>query len=377
MRRDAVVAAVAIIALLVVAALGHHDEAPKAATHASTDFSFGGYRGWYGLLAREGVHVERFREHHDALAASGAGTLIVAFPADGLPSEWNAAERDAVRAWVRGGGRMVDVGLTPSVDRHDADGERVFLTVARRASGTLRGPWAPVVGALAERGASRLVPAKHARVETLLRDDAGALVVRYRSGRGEVVGVADAALFENREIGRSGDARLAYLVARGSGAPVAFDEAIRGDIAVKAWYRALNAPELLGLSLAAFAGLSWLAYGIVPLGPAVRLRAAREPAGDEFVDAVAALYERARVRDHARDVLARAAHRTLARAPQTAETAALARRIAEAEAGSTGSDAGLVAFAQVARDVRENEPGMTTGRRSGARATRRGARRLR
>ncbi len=363
MRRDYVVGALAVIALLVVSTLGHPEQAPQAPTHASGDYSFGGYRAWYDLLAREGIRVERFRQHHDELRASGADTLIVSFPASpgfaaGPGTDWNAHERDAMRAWVRAGGKMADVGITPAVDENDAKGELITGQTVRAAGGALRGPWASLVGDVGDHGSLRLVPVKHARVQTLLADSAGTLVARYRYGRGTVVSIANAGWFENRAIGRAGDARLAYLVVRALGGTVAFDEAIRGDIVEKPWYRALTAPELLALGIAAVAGLLWLAYGIVPLGPAVPLRAPREPASDEFVDAVAALYRRARARDHARDALAKDARRALERAPRTPANAALAGRIDAGAATPVTSDAALVAYAQVARAARENEPGM-------------------
>jgi hypothetical protein len=369
-RRDLVVAAIAVAALLAVSLLARHDGAPPAATHGSADFSYGGYRAWYDLLAREGVRVERFRRHHDTLARSGVRTLIVAFPQPPVAAEWNAAERDALRAWVRAGGRIVDIGLTPAVDKDDGKGELVFLSPARPHPGALRGPWTGLVRTLAERGASRLAPVKGAHVETLLVDDAGALVVRYREGRGEVIGVADAALFENRDLAQGDDARLAYLAAGTHPGTVAFDEAIRGDIVEKPWYAALTAPELVALAIAALAGLLWLAYGIVPLGPAVSLRAPREPTSAEFIDAVAALYARAAIRDHARDALARDARRTLERAPRTRRNAELAERIAQGAREPVASDAELIAFAQVARAARENERTMIDGRGNAGRVRR-------
>jgi hypothetical protein len=395
-KRDLVIAGVALAAVVGVSLIGHRPESPKAATHASGDYSFGGYRAWYELLAREGIDVARFRLHHDALRDSGIDTLIVAFPDDGLPSSWSPAEGAALRAWVRAGGRVVSVGDAP-VGGDDAP---VVLDGVRPERGPLRGPWAAYAGALGDRGTERLVrpkpaaPRKRARgarlitaagktpprapahVDTLLADRAGALVVRYRYGRGEVLAVATGALFENRALGRADDARLAFLVAqpRPAGAKrravVAFDEAVRGDVVEKAWYRALDAPELVALALAALAGLLWLLYGIVPLGPAVRLRAAREPTSEEFLDAVAALYERARARDHARDALVAEARRALERAPRTAENAALAQRVAAAAHEPLANDAALLAVAKLARTARENSKSMMMDRAHDGRARR-------
>jgi hypothetical protein len=370
-----VVGAIALLALLAVPLLNRHDETPQAATRSSADFSFGGYRAWYELLAREGLRVQRFRRHHDALRSSGIDTLVVAFPDKQLPHLWGPSERDALRAWVRNGGRLVDIGLTPRAGKDDAKGESVFLDDARGAVGALRGSWSTFVAAVPNRGPYRLVPEKGHRVETLLRDRAGSLVVRYRYGRGEVIGVAAAGAFENRALGAGDDARLAYLVARPgrAGGAVAFDEAIRGDVVEKPWYKALTVPELVALALVGLAGLLWIAYGIVPLGPPIRLRPPREPTSEEFVDAVASLYQRARARDHARDALVADARRALARAPDTAPYRALAARLEAAEAEPLRDDATLVAVALLARNAREEIVRATSPDR-GIAAAARGAR---
>ncbi len=364
MKRDVVVGALVLAVLVAVSLLGHRPDGPQAATHASADYSFGGYRAWYELLAREGVRVARFRRHHDALRESRIDTLIVAFPDAPVRSSWDASEHNALRAWVRGGGHLVDIGLWPSSGKDNAKGDLAFLddTAGERGAsgaakrGALHGPWAALVESLGDRGKWRLIAAEHAHVDTLLADRSGALVVRYRYGRGEVTGIATGALFENRALGRGDDARLAYLAAQPQhGGVVAFDEAVRGDIVEKPWYRALDTPELVALAVAALAGLLWLLYGIIPLGPAVRLRAPREPTSEEFVDAVAALYERAHARDHARDALVADARHSLERAPRTAENAALAARFAAAATEPLANDAALVALAKLARTAREND----------------------
>lgn len=377
MKRDTVVAALVLAVLVGVSLLGHRPEAPKAATRASGDYSFGGYRAWYELMAREGVAVTRFRRHHDALRETRIDTLVVAFPDDPIPSAWSAAEHTALRAWVRGGGRLVDIGLWPTVSNDDDKGDAVYLHDTSKDRGphgatALHGPWAALVGSLgAGRGPYRLAPQKRARAETLLADGRGALAVRYRFGRGEVIGISSAAFFENRALGRADDARLAFLAARpGHGGAVAFDEAVRGDLVEKPWYRALDAPVLVALAVGALAGVLWLLYGIVPLGPPVRLRAAREPTSEEFVGAVAALYERARARDHARDALLADARRSLEHAPRTAENAALAARVAAAATEPLANDAALVALAQLARTARENRTTMVMARAHNNRARR-------
>ena len=356
MRRDIVIAVLALAALFGVA-LFHREPPPAGQTRASGDFAAGGYRGWYDLLGREGITVERFRQHHDELPQTGIDTLIVAFPDGDVPEFWNAAERDALRAWVRKGGHLVDVGVTPYVDKNDGKGELIFAQdTPKGPAGTLRGPWSSLISAWQNRGGLRLVPEKGAHVRTLLADRGGALVVSYRYGSGAVVSIVDASVFQNDALGRTDDARLAYLAGRPSTprGVVAFDEAVRGGIAERAWYRALDAPELVALAILGLAGLLWLLYGIVPLGPAVRLNAPREPTSAEFLDAVAALYGRARARDHARDELVADARRALERAPSLPDNIELGRRIDALSITPVADDAALVVVAQIARTAREN-----------------------
>jgi hypothetical protein len=355
MRRDLVTAAACLVALLVVSVLGAQKAAPsKDATRSSTDYAFGGYRAFYELLAREGVPVERFRAEHDTLD-DDTDTLVAAFPAGVFGAYWNDAERAAVQQWVRGGGRLIDIGETPPTAHEDPRAETVVGTDTAGDRGPLHGTWAAEVRSLPDRGTVRIIIQSGKHAETLLADRAGILVARYRLGRGDVIAVSNASWFENRNLGRGDNARLAYLAAqpRHRGGSVAFDEAIRGDIAAKPWYLALDVPERVGLALLALAGLAWLAYGFLPLGPPVRLRPPREPTSREFLDAVAALYARARARDHARDALLADARRSLERAPQTPESRALQAQADAAANRPVPNDAALVGLALLARTARE------------------------
>lgn len=354
MTRDRAVAALLLLALLVVGYLGARPAA-TGTTRASADATAGGYRAWYELEEREGLRTARFRRHHDALGSERIDTLIVAFPGAGVPARWDRGEDRALDAWVERGGYAVAVGPAPSTGAAPKAGD-VTAHIAHGVPGALRGPWSAYVHDLRERGTLRIVAPRSVHPATLLADGAGALVVRYRQGRGTYLAVASAAPFENHVLGTGDNARLAFLLAqpRRSGGVVAFDEAVRGDIVEGPWYRALDAAEKLALAIAAFAGLLWLLGGLVRLGPPVRLRAPREPTSAEFVDAYAALYARARSRDHARDALVADARRALERAPRTAENGALAARAEAAAHTPVGDDAALVAVARLARTIRED-----------------------
>lgn len=356
MRRDLIAAIAGIVVLVVVAFVTAPKPAgPTFATRSSDDYAFGGYRAWYEVLAREGVAVERFHRHHDALPDANIDTLVLAFPANEAAAFWDASERSALRQWVRAGGRLIDIGLTPPTSADDGKQDAVLGDDTEGDDGPLTGSWAGLVARLPVREDLRLVAQPHHRVETLLRDRAGIIVARYRLGRGEIVAVAPASTFQNHEIGRGDAARLAYLLGtpRRPGGHVAFDETVRGDVTEKAWYLALDVPERVALGIAALAGLLWLAYGLFSLGPPVRLRAAREPTSEEFLDAFAALYGRSRAREHARDALVLDARRNLEHAPRTPATVALGARIDAAADDPVPDDATLVAVAVLARTARE------------------------
>jgi hypothetical protein len=379
-RRDLIGALALLFVVFLVALLVPRAGEQTPPTRASGDVAGGGYAAWYELLAREGVHVTRFHARHAELGADGIDTLILAFPARGVEVTWDGAERDAVHAWVRAGGRLVDVGPAPSVGREDGDHTGAELRAVTGRPGALRGPWARLVGALAPRGDGRIVAPARVHATTLLADHAGALVVRYREGRGEVVAIASAVPFENASLAHGGAARLAYLAAapQRAGAVVAFDEAVRGDLVDRPWYRALDVRERLALAFLALAALAWLAYGFLPLGPAVTLRVAREPTSEEFVDAFAALYGRAHARGRASDALLADAARRLERAPATAPNVRLAAQIAAARAQPPTDDRALIALAVLTRSVREETTrGPNLDRRSGPPARRAGTRRRR
>jgi len=405
-RRELIGALVLLALVFILSLLVPHAVEQTPPTRGSDDVAGGGYAAWYELLAREGVHVTRFHARHAELGAEGIDTLILAFPAQGVEVSWDGAERDAIDAWVRAGGVLVAIGPAPRVGREagehtaavgedeanhapvaptriapmDVSVAPAGLQTVTARPGALRGPWAQLVGALAARGDARIVAPPGVHATTLLADHAGALVVRYREGLGEVVAIASAVPFENGSLAHGDDARLAYLVAAPAraGALVAFDEAVRGEIVDRPWYRALDVRERLALVFLALAGLAWLAYGFLPLGPAVTLRATREPTSEEFVDAFAALYGRAHARGRASDALLSDAARRLERAPATPTNVQLAAQLATVRAQPPTDDRALLALAVLTRSVREETTrGRDPDRRAGPLARRVSARRRR
>jgi hypothetical protein len=291
---DLGLAALLLAGITIVALLKNGRPDGGVNSFASTDFRSGGYAAWYLLMEREGVAVERF-ERRPADLDAAIDTLIAAYP-PGPPAE-NArrpADRAALAQWVRAGGRLIVLG---TADPFTGEGPR------------LHG-------------------------------------LRTAYGRGAIVAIRDPEEFDNAAIARGDNARLAFALARprAPGGIVAFDEALHGTIVDRRWWNVIGLPQRVALGGIAFAVLIALIGGALRLGPPVSLRAAREPASDEFVAAVAALYARSHARRAALQLFAAGARDAGGNAAQEL------RRLAERPAPS---DRDLIAGAALARSIRE------------------------
>jgi hypothetical protein len=353
--RDRIVAVVLLIALVLAAAFGTQSKRDTTRTRSTYFYNPGGAAAWYELAQRERLPVTRFALHHSELTQRAAGTLVQTLPGPMLGIEWQNGDNTRVHDWISAGGHLVVVGAFEPDTQDKSEFDLAYHQKFGNA-GALRGPWSERITRLPLRGDLRLdVPKRHAQV--LLSDALGALVVRVTTGKGWVTESITIDPIENANIGTDDNAVLAYLLldpdhAR---APIAFDEGIHGFTGeVRPWYQALTSGELLALAIALFAVLLWLAEGAFPLGPPVRIIPPREPTSAEFIDAVAALYARARARLRAADTLIADARRSLERAPRTPEALALAARIDAAADTPPNEDAQLVALARLAYHARKD-----------------------
>jgi hypothetical protein len=292
--RDNVLALLVLAGIVLLALLNGRPSPGSTDTFASTDYRSGGYAAWFELLGREGVAVERFERRPANLDAS-IDTLIAAVPVVPAGSDARGpADFGALAQWVRAGGRLITLGNAKPL------AGRTPLLVA------LRTPY----------------------------------------GRGEIVSVGDPRVFDNALLTKADNARLAYALARPrrAGGIVAFDETLHGTIVDRRWWQVIDVPQRVALGGIALAVLIALAGSALRLGPAVTLRAAREPASDEFIAAVAALYQRTKSRRAAIALLARGACNA------NGEAAAQLRLLADRPAPA---DRDLIASAVLARTIRE------------------------
>jgi hypothetical protein len=292
--RENVLALLVLAGIVLLALLNGRPPAGGSDTFASTDYRSGGYAAWYELLRREDVAVERFERRPANLDAS-IDTLIASTPV--VPAGLDArgpADIGALAQWVRAGGRLITLGNPKPL------AGRTALLVA------LRTPY----------------------------------------GQGEIVSVADPHVFDNALLTKADNARLAYALARPrrAGGIVAFDETLHGTIVDRRWWQVIDVSQRVALGGIALAVLIALAGSALRLGPAITLRAAREPASDEFIAAVAALYQRTKSRRAALALLAWGACHA------NGEAAAQLRLLAERPAPA---DRDLIAGAVLARTIRE------------------------
>jgi hypothetical protein len=348
-RIDAFRAALAVAGLVLVAVLTRPPQAPALDTYSASDTRSGGYAAWEALLQREGVAVERFERRPIELDGT-IDTLIDAYgTAPPAPDIRLDADTRALGDWVRAGGRLLLLGDTPAL----AAQERRLLRRpvwrdSRRTGGALDAPaFGNALARLATFSDRRFMRDGMAGTRPLVADRGGPFVVRVRLGRGAIVYVSDPRMFANAALARDDNARLAYLLARprGRGRIVAFDEALHGALIGRSWIATLSVPVRVGLAGAGLVILIALAGGALRLGPPVALRAAREPASDEFIAAFAALYRRARARRDAIALLAGGADRA-------GETAMQLRFLRERQ---TPTDADLIRSAALARTLRREQ----------------------
>lgn len=290
--------ALVVVAVVVLSVIGVTRQAAQRAdveSYSSYDVASGGYRAWYEMLQREGLHVERF-ERLPAFLDAGLDTLVWSDPLPGDPrtSGTTAVDVRALEDWVKAGGRLVYLGF-------DDDAAKTGVLKLPATTGYTRTVRAPLFSpALRAAGIARVGwPASRRFVSTrgsvaLVADGFGRLAVRYAYGRGRVTAIVERGVFGNSRLGAPDNARLAYVLVQPGrpGGRVAFDEAVHGFLVPEHWWEIVPRPFLIGVLCAAFALLVAFAGAAVRLGPPIVPPRLREPTSLEFLDSVAGLLDR-------------------------------------------------------------------------------------
>ena len=328
--------ALVVVAVVVLSAVGVARQAaqsPNVESYSSYDVASGGYRAWYEMLEREGLHVERF-ERLPAFLDAGLDTLIWSDPLPGDPrtSGTTAVDVRALEDWVKAGGRLVYLGFDdgaaktgvlrlPATAGVTRTVRALSFSPALRGAGVTRLAWPASRRFAGTRGSSELVA-----------DRFGRLAVRYAYGHGQVTAIVERGIFSNARLGAPDNARFAYVLAQPGrpGGRVAFDEAVHGFLVPEHWWEIVPRPFLIGVLCAVLALLVAFAGAAVRLGPPIVPPRLREPTSLEFLDSVAGLLDRGHGGRQAVADAVRSTKRTVAGAlglPDDAPNESLAARI--------------------------------------------------
>lgn len=335
-----VVLGVAAAVLAANLALGELDDAtrdPSGPASSSFATTPEGAAAYAELLERYDHPVLQLRAELDEARLDPAATLVLLDP-----PALSAEDRDAVRAFVTAGGRLVgsgrrvgslagDLGVLPSGRVHVADnaGALPFVERVRTA------------GDAAWDGGT----ATQARV--LLGSRRAPFLLEQRIGAGRALLLADSSPLRNRLLDGADNASLGLQLAGPASRPVLFAESVHGyreatGIAAipGRWWWVLGGLGVAALAYALAAGRRF--------GPAERKERELPPPRIEFADAIATALAKARPRGQAVETARRVARGRLARAARLSP------------------DASDEAFRRAAQELRLGEEGVeaTLGRRT-------------
>jgi len=336
--RDIALLAIAIALITTFNLLGARNgeqQAQSLDSYSTYDAASGGYRAWYELLQREKVGVERF-EQRPAFLGRKLDTLVWSEPIAFDPRQTLNTKADvrALQDWVRAGGRLVYLGhdenaakqgvlklpRTKTLKNANNGGKNLTIAAQLRSDG---------IGRVAFDTDLRWRTPKRATV--LVADSDGPLALSYSYGKGQIVAVLDETAFENVRIARADNARLAFVLANPrAGGRVVFDEAAHGYLVPETWWQIMPRPLLIALAIAVVALAIAFTGAAIRLGPPLTPPARTDATSAEFIDSLAALFERGRAAAKALEEVVRSTTRIVAVAlgvPDDAPAASIAKRI--------------------------------------------------
>src|SRR5450755_11335 len=271
---------------------------PYSDTQSSYDAGQGGYRALFEVLQREHIDVQRFERHPAFLDGSIDVYVLSEVGAD--PNHpvgpLAGADIESTAAWVRNGGRLVLIGgdydgqpalKTPFIDSVGAHRDRARPVIST--------PLAQGVRSLAGSSANRIPLARSIGQAPIALDRSGIVVSAYQLGKGEVIIVTDPTLFQNRNLARADNARLALdLVTAGLGPHpvVAFDEFSHGYQIGETLWSVLPKPVQAALVIVCAALFALLISTFFRFGPVARLPVDTERTSAEYLASMAALLAR-------------------------------------------------------------------------------------
>ena len=294
-----IVAFVGCVGLLVL--LGYERTkvtTPHVSVYSTYDTGPNGYRALYEVLRRAGVSVSRFERNVPTLEPSIKTLIITGYEDDLSAKPIDSHDADALRAFVRNGGRVVAIDtqfagaddITPAAGTSLPANGTAAVVLARNAF---------TAGVGSVRGSIGWVfPFKDPHGIPLLANAHGSVAVWYRFGRGEVIAITAPALFGNAQLRNADNLRFAYNAIAGHGT-AAFDEYVHGyDDRIGAW-AALPTPVHAAIWIVIAIGAIALIGANVPFAPPYLPDPPDERTSADYINAIAELMRRSRRKEPA------------------------------------------------------------------------------
>jgi hypothetical protein len=281
-------AAVALVLMAGTVVIGPGERKSESSVPSSYSPDSGGALAAYLLLEDLHYDVHRSEESPAALDGHGRGAvLIIAEPTE----EPSNRERESLRAFVQGGGRILFCG----------DSVAKFFREANVSPERGYGEWKEYAANLPSyftRGAGTVVMRPKALWEhpgrrqiALYGDSSGAVVAAWRIGEGEVLWWAAATPLTNTGIRRGANLEL-FLNAVNAASTIYWDEYFHGE-RTSLWAYVESTPIAWALAQAALLLLAVLFTFSRRSGPIMGPPIASRLSPLEFVDTLGGLYQRA------------------------------------------------------------------------------------
>lgn len=350
---DGALALAGLLIIAILAVLRSSTGTARLSVPSTYDTGPNGYAALYELLARQGVNVTRYEAAYGDLPHGAALAVAGDYAIDRIAASANAL--DGLRSWVAAGHMLFVLGETsPGARRALRIPDVQSLGTARPQASTAcafipsrRG--LRVVSQFAS-GYARGCSASRAAV---LRTGGVAPAIEYSLGRGSVFVSTTPEIFDNLDLPRAQNARVAYDVfSRAPG--LAFDERPYGYARGRSFWEVLGWPVRVAAAIALLAVLLAAVGANVPFAPPYEEPDAGGRDTSAYIASLASMLERAGA---AREIVGRLCARSeqvlVRRAGVDERAAQLRRRAGELARISDPAQADVVAAGELFAAVRK------------------------
>ena len=277
LRRGLIVVGVIVALNLAIVILGRwldpQTSGPFGSSYVTTEVGVG---AWHDVLVDLDRAVEQSRIPFPESTFGESTTVVVVNPDS---DEFDRGYADALVSHARSGGRVLLVG----VEEEDSLFDLAFRQEVGE-EGSAEAVSDPLTGDVEEVAVGESMRYVGSDLDVLVADDAGAVVVRWDVGDGELITISGPWMFTNGRIDQGDNAILAVRLT--GGGVVVFDEYVHG-FGADTGFSGLAATIMTVVIVGVVAALVAMWAGGKRIGPPEQLVRALPPARAEYLDAMA------------------------------------------------------------------------------------------